>query len=729
MSDLAADTSTQEEDYNELTSSGRQMDVLSVSRSSTNITLPTQARDTTQALCDAPSAPELHTLIPCIYPETRSLSPVRSASINTNAQTSGTLRIPRLRTHQMNQPSRAPAIPAAYKGPALPTRRVSQFDSTQLDMSTNTSPGQTCAQDRVVRQDYTNTSEDKSRRPSMASGGDTASQRSSFKSTSAYITLTSTGTKNESEPEVSDTTGETPSYNNLYPESDRWCSNMYEMYDNNQYPSASTPSAHRRSVSMSTTVYHTKQTQQSPQTARGPGNVYPHRNSSLRDVQTTGSVGGLMSVYKDNELVTQDSRANDRLAESVSNRVYTSVEQYACDKPREASIISASPNVIVVKLSSPHKSGLVSTKITWTLTTETNLSFFGKNTYEVKRKYSDFLWFHDTLHTNNFELIVPGIPAKANALTKQDAYFISKREIALQIFIDRCCRHDTIRTLESFNVFVSGENSELKMFKKKGLRKPLKIHRPTGYNHLREPRLLRAQEYLEGLEKHLKMLVDASGLELKNLKALQEAAISKVGYHDTWRSMAEAQMAGGYLHQVFGTVADSLQQMEIESSQHKLLAIRDYRSALKSLLGYVIVAEEYVRRVFAYQDTLSYWKETVDDLEKSINRKEETKEIINRNAVNSAEILKLNKIVNNLGRKLTTVYEEFSEAQNAVDKINVNCWDEIRFFDYVKDQDLQSIHVSRINALAEMCDRTLTTYTNAMKALQIPVNRDKRSIE
>ncbi|KNC80565.1 hypothetical protein SARC_07083, partial [Sphaeroforma arctica JP610] len=169
-------------------------------------------------------------------------------------------------------------------------------------------------------------------------------------------------------------------------------------------------------------------------TMGGTQTHYADTPSLARTVSDESPAGGL-GKSQTSVVVTNDSVQSDAMANKVSNGAYASREHYNNARTRAQSIISANPDVIVCTLSGAKKSGVVSAHISWLLTTHTSL--YGGGTFEIRRKYSDFTWLHNSMEANHFELMIPSIPAEASAMQKQDAYFVNKREIGLQIFVDR----------------------------------------------------------------------------------------------------------------------------------------------------------------------------------------------------------------------------------------------------------------------------------------------------
>ncbi|KNC77210.1 hypothetical protein SARC_10329 [Sphaeroforma arctica JP610] len=115
-------------------------------------------------------------------------------------------------------------------------------------------------------------------------------------------------------------------------------------------------------------------------------------------------------------------------------------------------------------------------------------------------------------------------------------------------------------------------------------------------------------------------------------------------------------------------------------------------------------------------------------MEKMQSRKQVSKQGLMASGAD-LETSKVDKDIGLVESKMAAAYQELNVTQSLVDKISEAYWGEIMSFDYLKDQDLRSIHVSRIHAWAETYDGTLGALTTAMKTLQTPVSREHRSIQ
>lgn len=128
--------------------------------------------------------------------------------------------------------------------------------------------------------------------------------------------------------------------------------------------------------------------------------------------------------------------------------------------------------MIDIKVTSPHKVGEgMSSYMSYTVRTRTNINYFKKKEMEVNRRFSDFLGLHDKLsekYLPNGRIIPPAPDKSVVGMTKvkmskdsgeavsQDE-FVERRRAALERFLNRTAGHSSLRTDPDFREFLELE--------------------------------------------------------------------------------------------------------------------------------------------------------------------------------------------------------------------------------------------------------------------------------
>ena len=96
-------------------------------------------------------------------------------------------------------------------------------------------------------------------------------------------------------------------------------------------------------------------------------------------------------------------------------------------------------------MSNPEKCGEgLKSYIIYTVSTETTNEDYRYSSFQVTRRYSDFLWLHDVLSDEFKHLVIPPIPEKSTS-SQFDLEFIELRRRALQTFINKVAHRKTAR--------------------------------------------------------------------------------------------------------------------------------------------------------------------------------------------------------------------------------------------------------------------------------------------
>jgi len=129
---------------------------------------------------------------------------------------------------------------------------------------------------------------------------------------------------------------------------------------------------------------------------------------------------------------------------------------------------------IEVKVTAPHKVGEgMSSYMAYTVTTNTNLTYFKKKNPEVNRRFSDFLGLRDKLaekYLQNGRIIPPAPDKSVIGMTKvkmakedentSQSDFVEKRRASLERYLNRTASHPNLRVDPDFREFLE-LNTEL----------------------------------------------------------------------------------------------------------------------------------------------------------------------------------------------------------------------------------------------------------------------------
>lgn len=74
----------------------------------------------------------------------------------------------------------------------------------------------------------------------------------------------------------------------------------------------------------------------------------------------------------------------------------------------------------------------------------------------MTRRYKDFLWLYNTLHTNNPGVVVPPPPEK-QAVGRFDSNFVESRRMALEKMLNKTAAHPTLQHDGDLKIFLESE--------------------------------------------------------------------------------------------------------------------------------------------------------------------------------------------------------------------------------------------------------------------------------
>ncbi|KAL9058460.1 MAG: hypothetical protein Q9162_001756 [Coniocarpon cinnabarinum] len=256
------------------------------------------------------------------------------------------------------------------------------------------------------------------------------------------------------------------------------------------------------------------------------------------------------------------------------------------------SVEQASKPNFIISVGDPHKVGdLTGSHTVYQVRTRTTSKAYRNGEFEVSRRYRDFLWLYNQLHSNNPGVIVPPPPEK-QITNRFETNFVESRRAALERMLQKTTQHPILQhdgdlklflESESFNIDKK-ERKDPDMPESKGMFSSLNLSVGSSTKFIEhDDWFLDRRVYLDTLEGQLKALQRSCETAIEQRKSLATAS--------------------GELANSLNTLA----QVEISPSLSGPLAslsdvenrIRDLydRQAQQDVLTLGIVIDEYIRLI------------------------------------------------------------------------------------------------------------------------------------
>eukprot|EP00124_Ichthyophonus_hoferi_P002196 Ihof_evm3s140 gene=Ihof_evmTU3s140 len=385
---------------------------------------------------------------------------------------------------------------------------------------------------------------------------------------------------------------------------------------------------------------------------------------------------------------------------------------------------------IMAVIQHPRKTGLVSKALSWLVVTQTNFPEYAAKACENRREYEDFTWLRDTLAHECPNCLIPPVPEGVGAFGKMDEYYIAKRTMALQTFLDRIFRHKLLRSHPILHTFLECTPAELKRAKKvhKNVKKDLSKHVSDQQKPDRDLRMTKKINYYQSLNKNLKDMRERTEQQLKT-NGQVGGFYGTANYSVPWEAMAEAEEQGSYLKRIFKALGTEVKTLDSSMiAQHTEIEM-SYRQGVKDIIRYVKEAETFLDNICSLEDTTRYWTLQLQAKNEALAHKEASMELISGRAAGAeaahaetnqrdtannpalaAAIAKqekkdnektkkaqkeqkaLTKSISELKCNITELEQNLAEATKRMEEGKAVMWQELDSFDYTKDWELQSLH-------------------------------------
>ncbi|KAI4190345.1 MAG: hypothetical protein L6R41_000871 [Letrouitia leprolyta] len=188
-----------------------------------------------------------------------------------------------------------------------------------------------------------------------------------------------------------------------------------------------------------------------------------------------------------------------------------------------------------ITVGDPHKVGdPISSHIVYQVHTKTSSKAYKQSEFTVSRRYRDFLWLYNSLHSNNPGVVVPPPPEK-QAMNRFDSNFVESRRAALERMLNKTAAHPVLQHDGDLKIFLESdafnmdvkhrEHKELGLGENKGMFSSIGFGSGGGGKFIEHDDWFHDRRiYLDALENQLKALLKAIDTVVQQRKGLAEAA-------------------------------------------------------------------------------------------------------------------------------------------------------------------------------------------------------------
>ncbi|MCJ1394954.1 Vacuolar protein sorting-associated protein 5 [Xylographa bjoerkii] len=199
------------------------------------------------------------------------------------------------------------------------------------------------------------------------------------------------------------------------------------------------------------------------------------------------------------------------------------------------SIEQAAKPTFGITVGDPHKVGdLTTSHIVYQVRTKTSSKAYKQSEFAVSRRYRDFLWLYNSLHTNNPGVVVPPPPEK-QAVGRFDTNFVESRRSALERMLNKTAAHPILQHDSDLKIFLESDSFNMDVkhrdHKEPGLGESKGMFSAIGFGGSGGGKFIEHDDwfqdrkvYLDALENQLKALLKAIDSVVIQRKALADAA-------------------------------------------------------------------------------------------------------------------------------------------------------------------------------------------------------------
>lgn len=322
-----------------------------------------------------------------------------------------------------------------------------------------------------------------------------------------------------------------------------------------------------------------------------------------------GSVRGLLDPHRIDTDDADDAAGGD-LFDSKSPRGPRVPPPVAAAQPSpvrttsrpSVSIEQAAKPTFSISVGDPHKiGGATGSHIEYSVKTNTTSKAYRQPEFIVNRRYRDFLWLYNQLHSNCPGVVVPPPPEK-QAMGRFESNFVESRRAALEKMLNKIAAHPTLQQdgdlklfleSEAFNVDVKHkERKEPNLGESKGIMSSLGINVGGSVKFIEQDDWFHERRiYLDALENQLKSLLKAMDSMVQQRKSMADAAAD----------------FSASLHALSTVELSPSLSGPLEALSDLQATIRDVydRQAQQDILTFGITIDEYIRLIGSVKQAFS----------------------------------------------------------------------------------------------------------------------------
>ncbi|KAJ6068599.1 hypothetical protein N7499_010486 [Penicillium canescens] len=287
------------------------------------------------------------------------------------------------------------------------------------------------------------------------------------------------------------------------------------------------------------------------------------------------------------------------------------------------SVEQAAKPTFEIHVGDPHKVGdLTSSHIVYAVRTKTSSKAYRQPEFTVSRRYRDFLWLYNSMHSNNPGVVVAPPPEK-QAVGRFDTNFVESRRAALERMLNKIAGHPILQhdgdlkiflESEAFNVDVKNkENREPDIGQSKGMLSSFGISVGGGSKFVEHDDWFHDRKiYLDALENQLKALMKSMDTVVLQRKGLAEAAGD---FSSSLHALSAVELSPA-----LSSPLDGLSELQL-----RIRELYD-RQAQQDVLTLGITIDEYIRLIGSVkmaftqrQKAFHTWHAAESDLQKRKN--------------------------------------------------------------------------------------------------------------
>ncbi|KAF2671341.1 vacuolar protein sorting-associated protein-like protein vps5 [Microthyrium microscopicum] len=295
--------------------------------------------------------------------------------------------------------------------------------------------------------------------------------------------------------------------------------------------------------------------------------------------------------------------------------------------PRQPSVnvVEASKPTFHITVGDPHKVGdITSAHTEYQVYTKTTSKAYRTGEFTVSRRFRDFLWLYNQMHTNNPGIIVPPPPEK-QAVGRFNQDFVESRRQALERMLNKTAAHPILQRDSDLKLFLESESFAIDIRQKerkeplvsesKGMFSGLGIG-SSGTKYVEHDDWFHERRiYLDALENQLKALEKAVDTVVQQRRTLADACSDfSISLHSLASVELSPAMSG-----------------PLEGLSEVQMRIRDLydRQAQQDILTLGIVIDEYIRMIGSCKQAFSMREKSYtayQEAENTLNKKKGTQD-------------------------------------------------------------------------------------------------------